>query len=196
MICWRDVIYEKAAFGWIPRTMQGVFHRYCYCYARSDEWEKCVAFFCTLNSRLCKQDMTCLHYPVRKSRFRDCQSPSPSSLGWASVHSKCCIIPCLPIARDVLPRDANRKGVEKMFLCSPQCYHRYLQPCHYHLPAHFYNTATSRYDAATREMLTRPFARKYTISPSNTSTPTAPTRGYSSQVQNTESTSPADKYAH
>jgi len=175
-ICWRDVVYEKAAFGWNYARCVALLAR-----KRRTGRVRCVA-------TLCKQDMTCLHYPVRKSRFSDWQSPS--------FILKCCIIPCLPIVRDVLPRDANRKAVENIFLCSPQHYHRYLQPCHYHLPADRHNTANSRYNAATRNMLTRPFARKSTIPPGNTPTPTAPTRGYSSQVQNTESTSPADKYAH
>jgi len=67
---------------------------------------------------------------------------------------------------------------------------------HYPLSANLHNTATSRYNAATRETLTRTFARKSTIYPNDTPTPTALTRGYSSQVESTESTSPADKYVH
>ena len=69
------------------------------------------------------------------------RSESPDSVTVAavafglSVHPKCRIdiVPCWPIVRDVLLRDANQKGVEDIFLCSPQYYPRYVQPCHCHI---------------------------------------------------------------
>lgn len=153
------------------------------------------------NSRLCKQDMTCLHYPVRKSRFGDCQSPSPSSLGssWAEcsfILSVALFLACLSRATCFPGMQTKRVLRTSFSVLRNTTTGIYSRVTIIFLPAHFYNTATSRYNAATREMLTRSVARKSTISPSNTSTPTAPTRGYSSQVQNTESTPPADKYAY